>query len=291
MKRSTKLAAALAAGVAAVSTLGMAAAADAAGPGRRTCGTDRFRSTLEVVGLTADTRLICFTEHKPGSARDIGRVTGLVSDTRLVGIDARAATGELIGLGEAGGVYALNPATAAATKKAQLDVALSGTSFGVDVNPTVDRLRIVSDTGQNLRANMDTGATLTDVALNSAPGVVATGIVGAAYTNNDADPNTATTLFDIDSALDQVSVQAPPNNGGLNPTGKLGIDAGPAVGADIYSVQRNGSTVDNQAFASVNTGTRTGFYEVSLLTGKVSSKGSFASRNAVIGIAIPLAQS
>ena len=104
---------------------------------------------------------------------------------------------------------------------------LEGISFGVDFNPTVDRLRVTSDTGQNLRVNVDTGDTLEDADLNYTAGTPAMGIVGSAYTNNDADPNTATTLFDLDSALDQIAIQAPPNAGSLNPTGKLGVDTAP----------------------------------------------------------------
>ena len=44
-----------------------------------------------------------------------------------------------------------------ATLRSRLNVALEGTSFGVDFNPTVDRLRVISDTGQNLRVNVDDG--------------------------------------------------------------------------------------------------------------------------------------
>ena len=92
-----------------------------------------------------------------GPSSRSGPVTGLTGDTALVGIDFRPATGALVGLGNQGGIYTIDPATGVATNRVQLSEALSGTSFGVDFNPTVDRLRIVSDTGQNLRANLDTG--------------------------------------------------------------------------------------------------------------------------------------
>jgi hypothetical protein len=46
-----------------------------------------------------------------------------------------------------------------------MDVPLDGTFFGVDFNPTVDRLRVISDTGQNLRVNVDTGAEFRDTSL------------------------------------------------------------------------------------------------------------------------------
>ena len=46
--------------------------------------------------------------------------------------------------------------------------ALTGSQFGVDFNPVADRLRVISDSGLNLRINADTGATTTDGAINRA---------------------------------------------------------------------------------------------------------------------------
>ena len=98
---------------------------------------------LDVVALTADSRLVCFNEHKPAKARLIGMVNGLQGDTRLVGIDFRVQDGLLYGVGDAGGVYTLSTVNAAATLVNRLSVPLSGTTFGVDFNPAADRLRIV----------------------------------------------------------------------------------------------------------------------------------------------------
>jgi hypothetical protein len=115
--------------------------------------TETAEGDLDVVGLTQDSRLISFQDDEPGNARDIGRINGLAGDARLVGIDYRPATGNngsqgvLYGLGNAGGVYTIDSG-ARATKVSQLSVALEGSSFGVDFNPAVDRLRIISDTGR-----------------------------------------------------------------------------------------------------------------------------------------------
>ena len=95
----------------------------------------------------------------------------------------------------------------------------TGDFFGVDFNPAANALRIISDTGQNLRlpfAGALAGQTQTDTPLNypGPPAVSpATGLSGAAYTDNDLDPNTGTTLFNIDTALNQVVIQSPPNAG------------------------------------------------------------------------------
>ncbi len=254
-------------------------------------GFDGSRS-LQVVGLTKQNQLICFNEFSPTEARAINFVSNLSGgDTALVGIDFRPANGLLYGVGNAGGVYQISTSNAVATLVNRLSVALDGSdSYGVDFNPVVDRLRIVSSKGQNLRHNL-AGATLVDAALNYAPGVTALGIGGSAYTNNDADLNTATTLYALDTNLDQIAIQSPPNAGTLAATGKLTLDAGLVAGFDIYSKVRNGSTVDVQSLASIRLPDgATGLYSIKLPTGKATRRGGFANTLEVTDIAIPLNQ-
>lgn len=249
------------------------------------------RDDLIVIGLTSDNRLVWFSEDSPKRARTIGTITGLTGDTGLIGIDYRVQDGLLYGVGNAGGVYTLDTMTAAATLVSTLTVPLNGTAFGVDFNPAADRLRIVSNTGQNLRHNVNAGGTtLVDGTLTYVPPATALGIVGAAYTNNDLDLSTATTLFDLDATLDQIAAQAPANNGTLSATGKLTVDTGEAAGLDIYSTLRRGITVRNQAFAVLTVNGALGFYSVNLLTGKAEFEDNFKSTDQVVDIAIPLNQ-
>jgi hypothetical protein len=252
----------------------------------RVCA-QRSTRRLNVVGLTADQRLVCIAEHRAHRPRDIGAITGLDGDASLVGIDFRPANGALYGLGNTGGIYTIDTTTAVATKVAQANAALSGAVFGVDFNPTVDRLRVVSDTGQNIAINVDDGATAANTALTIA-GASAIGVTGAAYTNNDADPNTGTTLFDIDTTNDQVAIQAPPANGTLGPTGKLGVDTTAAVGFDIFADQRYGTTVSNRALASLTVGGRSALHSVDVLTGRADLRGYFPDGLQVTDLAVPL---
>lgn len=251
-------------------------------------------SNVVAFGLTDDGRLIRFRTNAPKRARDVGAIAGLSGvDTALVGIDFRVQDGRLYGVGNGGGVYTIDTSTAQASLVNSLTVPLAGTSFGVDFNPAADRLRIVSDAGQNLAHNVNAGGTtvsnsaLTYTAPPAAP-VVALGVTAAAYTNNDLQATTGTTLFDIDTALDQVSIQSPPGAGILVATGKLGVDAGAKAGLDIYSHLSGGVAVWNRAYAALTVGGTSSLFSVNLLTGTATAAGSFD--DVVIDLAIALGQ-
>jgi hypothetical protein len=256
---------------------------------------DCFRSSsrssqnVDVVATTRDQKLICFRSNHPERAHTVGKLGPFTTDTRLVGIDVRPATGVLYGLGDKGGIYTVDPTTAVTKLVARTSVALRGMEFGVDFNPVADRLRVVSDAGQNLRINVADGTSPTppDTDVAYTPGTPATGVVGSMYTNNDTDPDTNTTLFDVDSMLDQIAIQSPPNAGNLVATGKLGLDTRAEVGADIYSqLLRGGSTAANWAFVSVSDAFGSRFAQVDLLTGFAQVVDSFSQRFDVTGIAV-----
>jgi hypothetical protein len=247
---------------------------------------------LNIIALTDDQRLICFRDSRPSMANTIGKITGLAKDeTTLIGIDFRVQDGNLYGVGNAGGVYRLNTTNAVATLVNSLTVPLDGTSFGVDFNPAADRLRVVSNKGQNLRHNVNAGGvTINDGVLSYTAPDAAMGITGAAYTNNDLDPNTGTTLFDIDTVLDQVALQSPANSGTLAATGKLTVEADSSAGFDIHTAVRSGITV-NEGFAALRTPSNSiAFYSITLFTGKATIRGEFSSTDRVTDIAIPLGQ-
>jgi len=194
----------------------------------------------DVVALTASNRLVSFDRATPATIRSNVLVTGLQSGENLVGIDVRPADGMLYGVGSTGRLYTLDAATGAATNKSRLTAdatdttepftALAGTSFGVDFNPMADRLRIVSNTGQSLRINVDSGATTTDGSING--GAANTAISASAYTNSFAGTG-STTLYGIDSANATLYTQNPPNNGTLATPVPLGVTIGAANGFDI----------------------------------------------------------
>ncbi|MFC4116128.1 DUF4394 domain-containing protein [Nonomuraea zeae] len=253
-----------------------------------------------VTGLTTMGDLVVFDAGNPRNVDRLGRISGLRNDMKVVGIDYRVQNGKLYAVGDKGGIYTVD-GRARATKVSQLTVALSGKTFGVDFNPAANRLRVISDAGQNLRHNLDdpngapaAGTTAADGTLTNPPvppataGATALGVTGAGYTNNDLDPATATTLFDLDTTADQVSLQSPANAGSLAPTGKLGLDADLDAGFDVYSRLSKGVTVSNTAYATLKSGGVYRFYTVNGLTGNAEVVGTFPSNRQVSDIAVQL---
>ncbi|WP_338770214.1 DUF4394 domain-containing protein [Massilia sp. METH4] len=194
----------------------------------------------DVFALTSGNRLISFNRDAPGTVRTTATVSGLQGGETLLGIDYRPADGKLYALGSTGRLYTIDTESGMATLKSTLVAdaadttapftALAGSDFGVDFNPVADRLRVVSNTGQNLRINVDTGATTTDGAING--GAAGTAITASAYTNSFAGTGT-TTLYALDSGTDMLYIQNPPNNGTLATPVALGVDAGSTNGFDI----------------------------------------------------------
>ncbi len=218
--------------------------------------------------------LIRFNSRTPGSVTVIGPITGLQGGENIVGIDFRPATGQLYAIGSNSRIYIVNKTTAAATFVATLSTPLNGTNFGVDFNPVPDRLRIISNTGQNLRVNVNDGLTIVDGAINGPT----TNVDSAAYTNSFSG-TTTTTLYDISSATDTLYMQNPPNNGTLVVVGPLGVDVSAVNGMDIVSI-------DNSALASLTVGGTTGLYSINLMTGAATALGNIGSgTNAYSGFA------
>ncbi|MBC7815844.1 MAG: DUF4394 domain-containing protein, partial [Planctomycetaceae bacterium] len=238
------------------------------------------------LGVTGANALIQFDTATPGTVTSSTAITGLVGGETIEGIDFRAATGQLFALSSGGRLYTIDPTTAVATQVGSDGAfTLSGAEFGIDFNPVPDRIRVVSDLDQNLRLNPNDGTlTLADGALAYAIGDANVGanpnIVAAAYTNSFVGA-TATTLYGIDSNLDILVTQAPPNAGTLNTVGALGINVTDVAGFDI---QPSGNT----AFATLTTnGTTSALYSINLATGAATLVGNIgAAPTLVRGLAI-----
>lgn len=208
------------------------------------------------------------------------QITGLMTNDALTAIDFRPATGELYGVSTMNRLYVINQETGAARVigAAALSPAISGSAVALDFNPTVDRIRLVTNTGQNLRLHPETGAVAaTDGVIN---GGMSPSIESVAYTNNVAGAST-TTLYDIDSKSDKLYKQDPPNNGTLVEVGALGVDITASAGFDI-------NAAGDVALTAVQVGGKWELHQVDIVTGKLTKIGNLPAGN-INGLAIPTA--
>lgn len=245
-------------------------------------------SAITIYGVTTSNQLVRFDSATPGNVITVGTINGLQPSENVLGIDFRPATGQLFALGSTSRLYIINTtnATAAAVGSSPFSPALSGADFGFDFNPTVDRIRVISDADQNLRLNPDTGGVAaTDGVLAFATGdanqSANPNATGAAYTNSFGGATT-TTLFNIDSNLDILVTQNPPNNGTLNTVGALGVNTSSVIGFDFTSAT-------NTAYAALTVGSVAQLYTINLTTGAATLVGNIGSNLSIRDVAVEIA--
>lgn len=238
-------------------------------------------AAIGIYGVTADGVFVRFDSATPGVLNLlILSVSGLGAGETIVGLDIRPADQKLYALtidgSSVGRLYTLNRTTGAASLVGTLSAQLSGTKFGMNFQPVVDRLRVVSDSGMNIRVDPDTATVIIDVALNPpTPHVVAIG-----YTNSYVGAAT-TALYDIDSGNDSLLIQTNANGGILAPVGALGVATSDIVGFDIVSLGGN-----DFAYATLRVAGTVGLYAISLATGAATLVGSVLGNPSIIGLAV-----
>ena len=94
---------------------------------------------------------------------------------------------------------------------------------------------------------------------------------------------TSTLLNDIDSKLDILATQNPPNDGTLNTVGALGVDTGDLVGFDINTNQKRSR---DTALAALQRSNGSRLYAIDLQTGRARDRGPIGSGASVRDIAL-----
>jgi hypothetical protein len=256
-----------------------------------------FDRPQTVFAVTSTNRLISFDSLTPGVIAGIVQINGLRKSENIVGIDFRPATGVLYALSNFGVTYTINTNNGRATRLGLLSSNSVGAgSFGFDFNPQVDRIRIVNDFDHNLRlvptdgslAATDTSLAYSTTSLPADPNAGQNpNIVGSAYTNN-FNGTTLTLLYGIDSNLDILATQNPPNNGILNTVGSLineatsmPLDVTNQLGFDIYRCDPVGLVAVN-----IQGDTVSRLFRVNLATGAVVQVGAIGGGEFVRALAI-----
>lgn len=299
---------------AAVATVSATGLATGQGPGETTITASlngvTGQATLTVADLSSiyavdsANNLLVFSSDQAAAPATFA-IEGLAAGDDIVGLDFRPQNGFLYGLGfnDATGDLTLyniaiqaapapnaSSVFATAVGAANDDVFAPGTTFGFDFNPAVDRIRIVSSDGRNLRMNPNTGAYVqNDGDLNGG----AESASGAAYTNSV--PNTTvTSLYVIDSASSSLYLQNPPNDGTLTDgvaitengeeltfSSALGFD----IASNVSAPANNEAPTSGQATAILNVGGASYLYVIDLNSGEASNLGEIEG-NEIRGLAV-----
>lgn len=267
---------------------------------------------LPAIALSADrTQLLRFATTTPANATPVS-ITGIAAGETLAGIDLRPATGQLFGLGvdpiaNAGTLYRIDPQGGAATvigpqggvafvdaAAAPVDLPPVDAGYGLDFNPTVDRLRVVTGSGLNFRLNPDTGAPIdgngsvagvnTDQSINVPAG---TASVGATAYTNSFNGASVTSQYTLDHTASRLYIQNPPNTG----TQILPLDV--RVGAGLLAFSAIGGFDIPPAVRTATSGAAVSGgdgYAVLGETGAVSLGGNFYRIDLASGSATALGQ-
>lgn len=240
---------------------------------------------ISVYGLTTTGALVKFQSNTPGTIESSVAITGLQSGESLVGIDMRPADGLLYGVGSTSRLYKIDPATGVATGiGGQFTTTLTGSAFGVDFNPSVDRLRIVGNDRQNIRVNPADGSfvaldTPLAFGVNDPNSAATPNVIGVAYSNNQAAV-ASTTLMGIDATLGILTrIGGPnsnpsPNGGEVTSLGSLGISTNLSnIGFDIVEAKTVGSEVAILS-ATLNGESTSKIFSVDLAGGSASLLGT-----------------
>lgn len=258
-----------------------------------------------VWAVTAGHELLRVRAGQPGVVQLRLKLSGLAPGERVLGMDYRVARGVLHALGSSGRIYTVHTGTGVLTPlgTAPFALPLQGQAHGFDFNPAADRIRIVGDGGQNLRAHPDTGA-LVDAAPDQ-PGLQPDGplrydgsdrhagraprIEGAAYTYNK-DNDKLTTNYAIDAGLGTLVTQGSvegrtpavsPNTGLLFTVGSLGLGPVRQVSFDI-------ADINNVALAALSAGrdSASTLHVLDLATGQARRLGVIGDGTPVVALAI-----
>ena len=263
---------------------------------------------MTLVVVTEAQQLLRMRAAEPGRVIEQKRLLGLAPGEKIAGIDFRVARATLYALATSGRLYTIDTSSGIASPvgKSPAVLAFDGTAFGVDFNPVSDRIRVVSNSGQNQRIHPDTGATIDgdvhreglqgDTPLAFAPGDVQAGrtpdVAALAYTPAHADPQ-ITRLYGIDcaggllvrfgaaAANGQAVPQPKASSGQLFTVGALGT--GPVTDASMDIADADGT-----ALAALRSPAQplTTLYRIDLASGRASAIGLLGDGSPVVGMAI-----
>jgi hypothetical protein len=262
---------------------------------------------LTIYAVTAQMELLRVRADQPQQVLERRALSGLAAGERISGLDYRVSRGVLYALADSGRLYTVDTQQARllpVVAAAPANWPVQGQVIDIDFNPTVDRVRVISSTGQSLRLHPETNAVVDsqpdqaglqiDGALRYVAGDPQAGqapnVAGVGYTYNKTNEK-ITTNYVIDRSAGTLAMMGSaegavpmvsPNTGQLKTVGSLGL-----TGA-LESAYLDISDVSNTPLLAARTvgSTSTRLYQLNLQSGRAQEIGVIGRGEALLGMAI-----
>lgn len=260
-----------------------------------TSGTGSNPNTT-IYGLSDQNEIVEYLAGPPATEVRATTVVGLDSGDVLVAIDIRPSNRLLYGLTRGGLLYQLDPTSGAALKVSDmpLDPKLSDESVAMDFGTRPDVLRVVTDRGQNLSVDPNTGRVIS-VDQNISPDYMRVNAI--AYATNYFNTTTSGSygqLYDLNisdgrlyTQLDHKGATYPIASTGLTIRGEGGFDipASSTFGWAFLTASTRSGLNDSTVPGDDTSIQGNRLYSINLRTGATMSFGP-TNRN-MLGIAVP----
>lgn len=243
-----------------------------------------------LVGITGSGQVVDFDSDNPDVVTSSVPLTGILPGEFILASDVRPATGQLYMIGSSHRLYTMSPGGSQASVVGGFLVPITGNGVGMDFNPLTDQIRVVTDLGENLRLNPNSGAVIdfdpfvpgTQADLDLPPGFR---VVAIAYSNNTANAG-AVTLYGIDSGSNSLvriggaNGVPSPNIGTVTTIGSMGINTTDLSSFDIAD--------DGTAYATLvlPDGAGTQLFRISLTTGRATSISAVGTGESITAMAV-----
>lgn len=196
---------------------------------------------VALIGLSPNNELLHLLSGPPAQVTAVIPIGGMRTDEVIIAIDTRPKTKELYGVSNTDLLFKIDKNTGATrlVSTSSFNPGLEGGILGIDFDPQLDILRVVTDGGQNLRISPTTGAVIgVDISFDATP-VAFNGLAYAAAISFSGKPD----LFAIDingDAVYRITNAATGANAllgftGYNWTGEGGFEITP--GKQVFAVQ------------------------------------------------------
>lgn len=201
-------------------------------------------SAYTALGVTAGNQVLVFDPRRPDHILGRTAITGLRTDEAILSMDVRPGTEEVFAVSSRDVLYQLDLGRGTATAVGgRFTAFFKGAPIAADFDPVSGRLRVVSDRGEVLRLNPETGEVADarpfvrgvqiDAPLHNVDASVPQVLTVAHSNNFDGAPGS--TLYGVDKTTQELVAVSGSGSGEVTAVGSLNVGVADIASLDIVS--------------------------------------------------------